>query len=84
MQRLAEDAGLGSRSQAPSLQAACAHWLLQRLDKQEQCSDWAARPLSEEQAAYAATDATACLRVLDAMEADWGEEEAAPPLDARL
>ena len=36
------------------------------------------------QAAYAATDAAACLRVLDAMEADWGEEEAAPPLDARL
>lgn len=28
-----------------------------RIDKSQQCSDWAARPLSEAQRAYAATDA---------------------------
>lgn len=83
VQRLAENSGLGSRSQAPSLQATCAHWLAHRVDKQEQCSDWAARPLSLEQISYAATDASACLRLLDAMMADW-PDHAAVPLDERL
>ena len=83
VQSLAEEAGLGSRAQAPSLRATCAHWLAHELDKGVQTSDWAVRPLSAEQLRYAATDASACLRVLAAMELDWGvgaEVEAVPLL----
>jgi hypothetical protein len=78
IQRLAEDAGLGSRAQAPSLQACCEHWLAHRLSKQEQCSDWGARPLSQRQVRYAATDASACLRLLEAMRHDWGGNAGVP------
>jgi ribonuclease D len=64
--------------QVPSLQAVCAHWLRHALSKEEQCSDWAARPLSATQMAYAATDASACLRVLAVMRQDWGERDEEP------
>ena len=46
-----------------------------------------ARPLSAEQMRYAATDASACLRVLDALQQDWGaagQADAAGPLHERL
>ena len=33
------------------------------VDKDEQCSDWAARPLRESQLEYAALDALACVRL---------------------
>ena len=70
VQQMAADAGLGSRAVVPSLRATCAHWLGDRMSKEEQQSDWAARPLSAEQMRYAALDASMCLRVLDAMETD--------------
>lgn len=50
----------------PSLEATCAHFLGQAMSKEEQRSDWSVRPLSAEQMRYAATDAAACLRVLEA------------------
>ena len=46
-----------------SLQACVARHLRERLDKTEQCSDWAARPLSDSQVAYAALDAAVLLRL---------------------
>ena len=70
VQQMAAEAGLGSRAVVPSLRATCAHWLGERMSKEEQRSDWAARPLSPEQMRYASLDASMCLRVLDAMEAD--------------
>jgi hypothetical protein len=42
-----------------SLQAVVATMLKKRLDKTEQCSDWAARPLRRSQICYAAIDAAA-------------------------
>ena len=78
VQKLASEAGLGSRGQAASLQAVCRHWLSHLLSKDEQCSDWSVRPLSDRQMRYAAIDAIACLRVIDAMEADWGCSDAGP------
>ncbi|CAE8630640.1 unnamed protein product [Polarella glacialis] len=44
-----------------SLSKACAIFLGGPLDKQEQCSDWRTRPLSESQARYAALDAAVLL-----------------------
>ena len=72
VQLLAERCGLGGRSVGfAGLQAVSNHWLRQSMDKVEQRSDWAARPLREEQLRYAALDASMCLRVLAAMEEDW-------------
>ena len=69
----------------PSLQATCAHWLHETMSKDEQCSDWGARPLSGEQMRYAATDAAACLRVLEVLQEDWRSDQAdAEPLHERL
>jgi hypothetical protein len=45
------------RDAQPSLALACAALLHLRLDKAQQCSHWAARPLSPQQLAYAALDA---------------------------
>ena len=71
--------------QVPSLQATCAHWLHETMSKDEQCSDWGARPLSGEQMRYAATDAAACLRVLEVLQEDWRSDQAdAEPLHERL
>ena len=85
VQQLAAEAGLGSRGEVPSLQATCAHWLHDTMCKEEQCSEWEARPLSGEQMRYAATDASACLRVLDVLQEDWGTDQAdAEPLHDRL
>ena len=85
VQQLAAEAGLGSRGEVPSLQATCAHWLHDTMCKEEQCSEWGARPLSGEQMRYAATDASACLRVLDVLQEDWGTDQAdAESLHERL
>ena len=62
----------------PSLKKVCARTIARTLDKTEQCSDWAARPLRTEQMRYAALDASMCLRVLHAMEADSGERGLLP------
>lgn len=53
--------------------------------KDEQCSEWSHRPLSGEQMRYAATDASACLRVLDMLQQDWGgtDQAGAEPLHDR-
>lgn len=52
---------LNSTSALVSLGSACAQVLGRPLDKAQQCSDWRRRPLSEEQATYAALDAVALL-----------------------
>ena len=78
VQLLAVSCGVGGRSQGlAGLRQCCDHWIHQVMSKEEQCSDWAERPLRSEQLSYAALDATACLRCLAAMEDDWG----APDLD---
>ena len=66
-------------------QATCAHWLHDAMCKDEQCSEWSHRPLSGEQMRYAATDASACLRVLDMLQQDWGgtDQAGAEPLHDR-
>ena len=92
VQAIAERSGLKSRSGgggAPSLQATYMHWLCVSMRKDEQLSDWSARPLSDEQLRYAGLDASACLRILEAMESDWAGSagSSAPPavpLDALL
>ena len=59
--------------------------LHEAMSKDEQCSDWGARPLSGEQMRYAATDAAACLRVLEVLQEDWRSDQAdAEPLHERL
>jgi hypothetical protein len=84
VQRLAATSGLGGKSTGfAGLRDVCAHFCAQQMSKDEQTSDWAARPLRAEQLAYAALDASANLRVLDAIESDWGEA-ALPTLDRRL
>ena len=47
----------------PSLQRVCARATARRLDKAQQCSDWARRPLDAEQLRYAALDAHVLLEV---------------------
>jgi len=51
----------------PSLRRVVARTLGLRLDKEQQCSDWARRPLEREQFVYAALDAEVLLRVHDAL-----------------
>eukprot|EP00198_Chlamydomonas_reinhardtii_P001152 XP_001690487.1 predicted protein [Chlamydomonas reinhardtii] len=45
------------------------------LDKEQQRSDWAARPLSESQLAYAAADVACLVSVFDALTSDELEED---------
>jgi hypothetical protein len=47
------------------LSRACEHYFGKPLDKAEQCSFWATRPLSEKQRAYAALDAWVCAGVYE-------------------
>ena len=63
LQTLARRAG----EDTPSLQKVCARTIGRRLDKAQQCSDWARRPLLREQFLYAALDAHALLGVHDAL-----------------
>ena len=51
----------------PSLRKVCARTVRRRLDKTQQCSDWARRPLLREQFLYAALDAHVLLGVHDAL-----------------
>lgn len=52
-----------------SLVAQLEAWCGVRLDKSEQCSDWARRPLSPSQLAYAANDAACLLTLYRALQA---------------
>ena len=55
-------AALGLKSSAmPGLRHACAALLAVEISKVEQTSDWEARPLTEAQLVYAATDASILL-----------------------
>jgi hypothetical protein len=51
----------------PSLKKMCGRTLGKALDKTEQCSDWARRPLTAQQFAYAALDATVLLEIFDVL-----------------
>jgi hypothetical protein len=51
------------------LNALCAAVLGRPLDKAQQCSDWGARPLTREQAAYAAADAACLVELFCVLEA---------------
>ena len=64
VQELAIWHGIGSRSRAPSLQAAVERVVGHTLDKSEQRSSWQDRPLREAQTRYAALDAVSALRIL--------------------
>merc|ERR1711937_1120019 len=46
----------GKDFKQPSLKETCEYWLGQSLDKAEQCSNWALRPLSDSQITYAGLD----------------------------
>jgi len=59
----------------PSLQKLAARHLGAHLDKVTRRSDWAARPLSAAQVAYAAADAAVCVDLFHALEAGRGWEE---------
>ena len=75
VQLLAEAGGLGGRTLGfAGLKSTALHWLGQVMSKDEQQSEWEARPLRPEQISYAALDASMCLRVLSAMEDDHGAE----------
>ena len=52
---------LNGAAQTPSLAHCCSALLGRALDKQEQCSDWDTRPLSQAQLQYAALDAAVLL-----------------------
>ena len=54
----------------PSLARVCARLLRLRLVKDEQRSDWAQRPLTPSQLAYAALDATVLLQLHDALQSE--------------
>ena len=45
----------------------CARTIGLQLDKKQQCSDWARRPLEQEQFVYAALDAHILLQVYEAL-----------------
>ena len=51
----------------PSLRRVCGRTIGVRLDKAEQCSDWARRPLEPAQFLYAALDAHILLPVYEAL-----------------
>ena len=51
----------------PSLRRVCARTIGLQLDKTQQCSDWARRPLEQEQFVYAALDAHILLQVYEAL-----------------
>ena len=51
----------------PSLRRVCARTIGLQLDKTQQCSDWARRPLEQEQIVYAALDAHILLQVYEAL-----------------
>ena len=51
----------------PSLRRVCARTIGVRLDKTQQCSDWARRPLEQKQFMYAALDAHVLLQVYEAL-----------------
>jgi hypothetical protein len=55
------------RAHTPGLASVTQHWLQKMLDKGEQCSDWDARPLSEQQLHYAACDAAVLVDIAGAM-----------------
>ena len=58
----------------PSLARVCARLLHMRLNKAEQRSDWAQRPLTPSQLAYAALDATVLLQLHDVLQSDAHED----------
>ena len=51
----------------PSLRRVCARTIGVQLDKTQQCSDWARRPLEQAQFMYAALDAHILLQVYEAL-----------------
>ena len=51
----------------PSLRRVCARTIGVRLDKTQQCSNWARRPLEQDQFMYAALDAQILLQVYEAL-----------------
>ena len=51
----------------PGLSAVAEHWLGKALDKEQQCSDWDSRPLSERQLRYAACDAAVLVDIATVM-----------------
>ena len=51
----------------PSLRRVCSRTIGLRLDKTQQCSDWARRPLEQEQLVYATLDAHILLQVYEAL-----------------
>merc|ERR1712185_884873 len=73
--RLSASAGAG-------LSATCERWLGRPLDKREQLSDWAARPLSASQTEYAALDAWCLVAAFDAILAERRERRAHEDNDA--
>ena len=56
-----------SRGRMPGLSAVAEHWLGRALDKEQQCSDWDSRPLSERQLRYAACDAAVLVEIAETM-----------------
>jgi len=72
VQPFAVSMGLGTNAQVPwtnaqvpSLRACCEAFLEFTVAKDEQCSDWGARPLREAQLCYGAVDALACILLRD-------------------
>lgn len=57
----------GKRGMHLGLSRSCEIYLGKKLDKNEQCSDWLARPLTIEQREYAALDAWACASIYHEM-----------------